>query len=186
MMLGRMKRKEPTVVGGGVDGLIVASGPCGLGSGSRPLVMRTSCTSCGGGPAIAGSRVQEERSVGQDWCVRCNNRWLQIGPEHQPMRLPWWRVLLKELFDGRPLLDFPPPAERHRVVGPTDTAQTQDDDHQQSRWKPIRNPDRTSGATRKLWNNHSLISRCFSESVRSWLVTAISMVPLSTGLPAQT
>jgi hypothetical protein len=49
--------------------------------------------------------VQEERTVGQDWCVRWNNRWLQIGPEHESMRLPRRRVLVRELSDGRLLVD---------------------------------------------------------------------------------
>lgn len=49
--------------------------------------------------------VQEERTVGQDWCVRWNNRWLQIGPEHESMRLARRRVLVRELSDGRLLVD---------------------------------------------------------------------------------
>jgi hypothetical protein len=48
--------------------------------------------------------VQEERVVGQDWCVRWNNRWLQIGPEHAALRLPRRRVLVRELSDGSLLL----------------------------------------------------------------------------------
>lgn len=49
--------------------------------------------------------VHEQRVVGQDWCVRWNNRWLQIGPEHQSMQLPRRRVLVRELSDGRLLVD---------------------------------------------------------------------------------
>jgi hypothetical protein len=49
--------------------------------------------------------VQEERVVGQDWCVRWQNRWLQIGPEHGPMHLPRRRVLIKQLADGRLVMD---------------------------------------------------------------------------------
>jgi transposase len=48
--------------------------------------------------------VQEERVVGQDWCVRWNNRWLQVGREHATLNLPRRRVLVKELSDGRLLL----------------------------------------------------------------------------------
>lgn len=48
---------------------------------------------------------QEQRVVGQDWCVRWNNRWLQIGPEHESMRLPRRRVLVRELSGGRLLVD---------------------------------------------------------------------------------
>jgi transposase len=49
--------------------------------------------------------VQEQRVVGGDWCVRWNNRWLQIGREHATLNLPRRRVLVKELADGRLLLD---------------------------------------------------------------------------------
>ena len=53
--------------------------------------------------------VQEERVVGSDWCVRWNNRWLQIGPGDAgdaALRLPRRRVLVRELADGRLLLDY--------------------------------------------------------------------------------
>ena len=49
--------------------------------------------------------VQAERVVGQDWCVRWDNRWLQIGPEHGTMNLPRRRVLIRHLADGRLLLE---------------------------------------------------------------------------------
>jgi DNA polymerase III epsilon subunit-like protein len=49
--------------------------------------------------------VAEHRAVGQDWCVRWQNRWLQIGSVHGPMRLPGRRVLIKQLADGRLLID---------------------------------------------------------------------------------
>jgi hypothetical protein len=50
--------------------------------------------------------VQEQRTVGQDWCVRWNNRWLQIGPEYAALRLPRRKVLVRELADGRLLVDY--------------------------------------------------------------------------------
>ena len=50
--------------------------------------------------------VQEERVVGQDWCVRWNNRWLQIGSEHGALNLPRRRVRVKQLGDGRLLLEY--------------------------------------------------------------------------------
>jgi len=50
--------------------------------------------------------VQEERVVGSDWCVRWNNRWLQIGPGDAALRLPGRRVLVRDLSDGRLLLDY--------------------------------------------------------------------------------
>jgi transposase len=49
--------------------------------------------------------VQEERVVGQDWCVRWRNRWLQIGSAHAAMHLPRRKVLLRQLADGRLLMD---------------------------------------------------------------------------------
>ena len=45
--------------------------------------------------------VQEERVVGQDWCVRWQNRWLQITAEHVSLCLPGRRVLVKQLAGGR-------------------------------------------------------------------------------------
>jgi hypothetical protein len=47
---------------------------------------------------------QGERVVGQDWCVRWKSRWLQIGPEHESLRLPRRKVLIRQLGDGRLLL----------------------------------------------------------------------------------
>jgi hypothetical protein len=49
--------------------------------------------------------VAESRVVGQDWCVRWQNRWLQIGSDHEPMHLPGRRVLIKHLADGRLVID---------------------------------------------------------------------------------
>jgi transposase len=48
--------------------------------------------------------VQEGRVVGQDWCVRWDNRWLQVGNGHAASELPRKRVLVKELADGQLLL----------------------------------------------------------------------------------
>jgi transposase len=50
--------------------------------------------------------VQEQRAVGHDWCVRWNNRWLQIDRSHAVLNLPRRRVLVKALADGRLLLDY--------------------------------------------------------------------------------
>jgi hypothetical protein len=56
--------------------------------------------------------VQEERAVGQDWCVRWRNRWLQISSEHASLALPGRRVLVKQLADGRLVVDH----QGHRLV----------------------------------------------------------------------
>lgn len=49
--------------------------------------------------------VQEERVVGQDWCVRWHNRFLQIQAEHEPLKLARKRVLVKQLGDGKLLVE---------------------------------------------------------------------------------
>jgi hypothetical protein len=49
--------------------------------------------------------VQEQRVVGQDWCVRWRNRWLQIDRRHAALRLPRRRVLIKHLGDGRLIVE---------------------------------------------------------------------------------
>jgi len=49
--------------------------------------------------------VAEPRVVGQDWCVRWQNRWLQIGSVHGPMHLPGRRVRIKHLADGRLVIE---------------------------------------------------------------------------------
>jgi transposase len=50
--------------------------------------------------------VQEQRVVGQDWCVRWNNRWLQISSAHAGLRLPRRTVLVHQLSDGQLLMDY--------------------------------------------------------------------------------
>jgi hypothetical protein len=44
--------------------------------------------------------VQEHRVVGEDWCIRWRNRWLQIDARHVGLRLPRRRVLVKQRGDG--------------------------------------------------------------------------------------
>jgi hypothetical protein len=44
--------------------------------------------------------VQEQRVVGQDWCVRWKNRWLQIQKCHEELHLAGKRVLVKQLGSG--------------------------------------------------------------------------------------
>ncbi len=50
--------------------------------------------------------VQEQRVVGEDWCVRWRNRYLQIGREHQNLRLPRRRITIKQLAGGQLLLEY--------------------------------------------------------------------------------
>ncbi len=48
--------------------------------------------------------VQEERVVGKDWCVRWNNRWLQLATTKATAELAGKRVLIKQLGTQRLLL----------------------------------------------------------------------------------
>jgi hypothetical protein len=50
--------------------------------------------------------VQEHRVVGQDWCVRWQNRWLQIGREHAALGLAGKRVLVKQLAGGELIVEY--------------------------------------------------------------------------------
>ena len=44
--------------------------------------------------------VAEERVAGNDWCVRWNNRWLQIDARHATLNLPGRKVTVKQRGDG--------------------------------------------------------------------------------------
>ena len=44
--------------------------------------------------------VAEQRVVGNDWCVRWNNRWLQIDAAHASLKLPGRKVTVKQRGDG--------------------------------------------------------------------------------------
>jgi hypothetical protein len=44
--------------------------------------------------------VAEQRVVSNDWCVRWNNRWLQIQAAHTPLKLPGRKVTVKQRGDG--------------------------------------------------------------------------------------
>jgi hypothetical protein len=44
--------------------------------------------------------VAEQRVVGNDWCVRWNNRWLQIDARHAALNLPGKKVTVKQRADG--------------------------------------------------------------------------------------
>jgi hypothetical protein len=50
--------------------------------------------------------VQEQRVVGQDWCVRWRNRFVQIGAEHALLNLPKKQVLVKQLGDGSLIVEY--------------------------------------------------------------------------------
>ncbi len=43
---------------------------------------------------------KQQRSVGQDWCVRYRSRWFQIDREHERLDLAGKRVTVRELLDG--------------------------------------------------------------------------------------
>ena len=44
--------------------------------------------------------VQDQRVVANDWCVRWQNRWLQIDAQHAALNLPGRRVPVKQLAGG--------------------------------------------------------------------------------------
>jgi hypothetical protein len=44
--------------------------------------------------------VAEPRVVGNDWCVRWRNRWLQLDARHAGLNLPGRRVTVKQRADG--------------------------------------------------------------------------------------
>jgi len=50
--------------------------------------------------------VQEQRVVGQDWCVRWKNRWLQIQKCHEGLRLAGKRLLVKQKADGQLIVEY--------------------------------------------------------------------------------
>ncbi|MGB7158869.1 MAG: ISNCY family transposase, partial [Tepidisphaeraceae bacterium] len=50
--------------------------------------------------------VREERSVGNDWCVRWRNGWLQIAATHAPLSLAQRKVQVREKRDGVLLLSY--------------------------------------------------------------------------------
>jgi hypothetical protein len=43
---------------------------------------------------------EEDRSVGQDWCVRYRNRWFQIDRRHERLNLAGRKVRVRELLNG--------------------------------------------------------------------------------------
>jgi hypothetical protein len=49
--------------------------------------------------------VQEQRVVGQDWCVRWRNRWLQIERQHARLNLAGKRVRVKQRADGELIVE---------------------------------------------------------------------------------
>lgn len=49
--------------------------------------------------------VQEKRAAGNDWCVRWQNRWLQVDAAHAGLKLPGRKVLVKHLADGRLIVE---------------------------------------------------------------------------------
>lgn len=50
--------------------------------------------------------VQEQRVVGNDWCVRWRNQWLQIDAAHASLRLAGRKVLIKQRADGQRVIEY--------------------------------------------------------------------------------
>lgn len=50
--------------------------------------------------------VAETRTVGEDWCVRWKNQWLQIARDEEALGLAGKRVEVRQLRDGTLLLSY--------------------------------------------------------------------------------
>lgn len=50
--------------------------------------------------------VRERRVVGQDWCVRWRNQWLQIDAKHEGLALAGRSVQVRQRGDGQLLVDY--------------------------------------------------------------------------------
>lgn len=61
--------------------------------------------------------VQEPRVVGQDWCVRWHNRWLQISPKHEALSLAGRRVRVKQRADGEVVMDYQGQRLEYQLLG---------------------------------------------------------------------
>jgi transposase len=59
----------------------------------------------------------EERVVGNDWCVRWNNAFVQIDPKHESLALAGKRVLVKALADGTLVVEHRGRPLTHRPIG---------------------------------------------------------------------
>ena len=80
---------------------------------------------------------QEPRVVGNDWCVRWNNTWLQIAGQHQALALPGKPILVIHKCDGSLVLkhndhrlEHTPVSERPRKKPPKPVIQNN------KTWKP--------------------------------------------------
>lgn len=60
--------------------------------------------------------VQEQRTVGRDWCLRWHNRFLQIPAEHAALELAGKKVLVKELPAGQIRVEYQGQALSYRVL----------------------------------------------------------------------
>lgn len=61
--------------------------------------------------------IKEDRVVGNDWCVRWNNRWLQIAATHAPLHLPGRKVELRQTASGDLLLNFAGRPLQYQLLG---------------------------------------------------------------------
>ena len=97
--------------------------------------------------------VREPRVVGNDWCVRWRNRWLQVAAAHAPLRLAGRRVLVTQRADGRLLVQHdgrtltvrelparPAPPKRQKPAVVNDRRWKPAADHPWNRPAPARPP----------------------------------------------
>jgi helix-turn-helix protein len=95
--------------------------------------------------------VQEERVVGQDWCVRWRNRWLQIQKEHAGLNLANKRVRVKQRAGGELIVE-------HKGQRLTCRELSQRPTPARSRKKPAVNNRKWKPSANHPWNRESVNS----------------------------
>ena len=93
--------------------------------------------------------VQEERVVGQDWCVRWRNRWLQIEKVHAGLNLANKRVRVKQRAGGELIVE-------HKGQRLTCRELNQRPTPARSRKKPAVNNRKWKPAANHPWNRESV------------------------------
>ena len=94
--------------------------------------------------------VQEKRVVGNDWCVRWHNRWLQIDASHAGLRLPGRKVLVKHLADGKLIVEHEGrPLSFEELLSRPQPSRTSKPVVNNVRWKPAADHPWKATAARK-------------------------------------
>jgi hypothetical protein len=95
--------------------------------------------------------VQAERVVGQDWCVRWNNRWLQIDAGHAELGLPRKKVTVKQLAEGKLMVEYD---QQRLIVNELPARPEPPRQHKAKinnrKWKPPENHPWKAGAAERM------------------------------------